>query len=374
MEEKGGIYSLAGFAYQIKVFILQILHLKNNYTLEYETIDDVALKRVTANSIDDYEDNLQSILTTTKRTAFQVKKTDVTNSVAKKVIKNWLLADRDDNEIDDFVLVTDRKTDNIFCDLEIDEIFSDINLSTGSKSIDAKIRLLGYSEHDLKEKIKEIISKAKIKIYEDIDKEIIESYSDFFISPAVTDATYFLRIKELIQQVTVEILDVVLEGKPYELSYEKVCEMKNDIISKITDEKWEPSFSEFRKLRKINLEDLAVIKSREYLQLLQCSSLSQSDRARHLQFGEYYVNCKRTYFERGMKNMVDDLENTAYDNFCDVKMELRNKSADSPDNRLFETKAKSNSKAVDEQIKYGVCINLTSESTDESIQISWKDD
>ena len=55
-------------------------------------------------------------------------------------------------------------------------------------------------------------------------------------------------------------------------------------------------------------------------------------------------------------------------------MELRNKSADSPDNRLFETKAKSNSKAVDEQIKYGVCINLTSESTDESIQISWKDD
>ena len=75
-----------------------------------------------------------------------------------------------------------------------------------------------------------------------------------------------------------------------------------------------------------------------------------------------------------MDDIVDVLENTAYDNFCDVKMELRNRSADTPDNRLVETKAKSNSKATDEQIKYGVCINLTSEDTDESIQISWKDD
>lgn len=75
-----------------------------------------------------------------------------------------------------------------------------------------------------------------------------------------------------------------------------------------------------------------------------------------------------------MASLVDDLENTAYDNFCDVKMELRSRSEDTPDNRLIETKLKSNSKAVDEQIRYGVCINLTSEDTDESIQISWKDE
>lgn len=75
-----------------------------------------------------------------------------------------------------------------------------------------------------------------------------------------------------------------------------------------------------------------------------------------------------------MAFLVEDIENTAYDNFCDAKMELRNRVEDTPDNRLIETKSKSNSKAVDEQIRYGVCINLTSEDTDESIQISWKDD
>lgn len=39
MGDNGGIYSLVGFAYQIKVFVLSVLELKNGYTLEYETID-----------------------------------------------------------------------------------------------------------------------------------------------------------------------------------------------------------------------------------------------------------------------------------------------------------------------------------------------
>lgn len=64
MDDKGGIYSLAGFAYQMKVFILQVLQLKEGHKLEYETIDDVALK-MEAEKIDDHEDRLCSILTTT---------------------------------------------------------------------------------------------------------------------------------------------------------------------------------------------------------------------------------------------------------------------------------------------------------------------
>ena len=53
-----------------------------------------------------------------------------------------------------------------------------------------------------------------------------------------------------------------------------------------------------------------------------------------------------------MAFLVEDIENTAYDNFCDAKMELRNRVEDTPDNRLIETKSKSNSKAADKQIRY----------------------
>ena len=66
MCDNGGIYSLAGFAYQMKVFILQILQLQRGNVLEYETIDDVALK-MTADNIDKHEDQLCSVLTTTSK-------------------------------------------------------------------------------------------------------------------------------------------------------------------------------------------------------------------------------------------------------------------------------------------------------------------
>lgn len=374
MGDNGGIYSLAGFAYQIKVFVLNVLELKNGYTLEYETIDDVALK-MAADKLDEHEDDLCSIFTATSRRAIQVKKTQVTNSIAKKVVKNWILADKNNADIEQFVLVTDREVDmDVFVDLDVDEIFKEVNAATGNKSIDAKVKKIGYTETELKQKVRDIVSMSSIQKYENIDTEIENKFNDFFIRYGVSEATYYIRIKEFLQQITVEILDAVGNGQPYLLTYESMSKIKNRIVTNYTDEKWEPSFSQFRRLKKVNLEDLAVIKSREYRQLKTCESLKEEDIYRHLQWGEYYVNSKRGYYERGMAFLVEDIENTAYDNFCDAKMELRNRVEDTPDNRLIETKSKSNSKAVDEQIRYGVCINLTSEDTDESIQISWKDD
>ena len=374
MGDNGGIYSLAGFAYQIKVFVLNVLELKNGYTLEYETIDDVALK-MAADKLDEHEDDLCSIFTATSRRAIQVKKTQVTNSIAKKVVKNWILADKNNADIEQFVLVTDREVDmDVFVDLDVDEIFKEVNAATGNKSIDAKVKKIGYTETELKQKVRDIVSMSSIQKYENIDTEIENKFNDFFIRYGVSEATYYIRIKEFLQQITVEILDTVGNGQPYILTYESMSKIKNRIVTNYTDEKWEPSFSQFRRLKKVNLEDLAVIKSREYRQLKTCESLKEEDIYRHLQWGEYYVNSKRGYYERGMAFFVEDIENTAYDNFCDAKMELRNRVEDTPDNRLIETKSKSNSKAVDEQIRYGVCINLTSEDTDESIQISWKDD
>jgi hypothetical protein len=372
--DNGGIYSLAGFAYQIKVFVLNVLELKNGYTLEYETIDDVALK-MSADKLDEHEDDLCSIFTATSRRAIQVKKTQVTNSIAKKVVKNWILADKNNADIEQFVLVTDREVDmDVFVDLDVDEIFKEVNAATGNKSIDAKVKKIGYTETELKQKVRDIVSMSSIQKYENIDTEIENKFNDFFIRYGVSEATYYIRIKEFLQQITVEILDAVGNGQPYLLTYESMSKIKNRIVTNYTDEKWEPSFSQFRRLKKVNLEDLAVIKSREYRQLKTCESLKEEDIYRHLQWGEYYVNSKRGYYERGMAFLVEDIENTAYDNFCDAKMELRNRVEDTPDNRLIETKSKSNSKAADEQIRYGVCINLTSEDTDESIQISWKDD
>lgn len=373
MDENGGICSLAGFAYQIKVFVLQVPELKYGYTLEYETIDDIALK-IEADKLDDHEDDFCSIFTATSRKAIQVKKTQVTKSVAKKVVKNWILADKNHANIEQFVLVTDREVDTgVFVDLDVDEIFNDVNVATGSRSIDAKIKKIGYTETELKQKVRDIVSVTSIEKYEKIDTEIENKFNDFFIRYGVSEATYYMRIKEFLMQVTLKILEAVGKGQPYLLTYDSMSKIKNSIITNFTEDNWEFSFSEFRKLNKAKMEDLATVKTREYRQLIACESLTERDIFRHLLWGEYYVNSKRGYYELGKDSFVEDIENTAYDNFCDAMMELRNRKEDTPDNRLIETKSKSNSKALNEQIRYGVCIDLTSEHTDKSIQISWKD-
>ena len=157
MGDNGGIYSLAGFAYQIKVFVLNVLELKNGYTLEYETIDDVALK-MAADKLDEHEDDLCSIFTATSRRAIQVKKTQVTNSIAKKVVKNWILADKNNADIEQFVLVTDREVDmDAFVDLDVDEIFKEVNK-------------IGYTEAELKQKVRDIVSMSSIQKYRNFEK------------------------------------------------------------------------------------------------------------------------------------------------------------------------------------------------------------
>ena len=40
-----GIYSLAGFAYQIKVFVYYLSQLREGYSIGYETYDDVSLHK-----------------------------------------------------------------------------------------------------------------------------------------------------------------------------------------------------------------------------------------------------------------------------------------------------------------------------------------
>lgn len=50
-----------------------------------------------------------------------------------------------------------------------------------------------------------------------------------------------------------------------------------------------PIYSEFKKLNKIDFNDLKIAKSREYKQLLACK-MPQNMIEAHLQYGSYYQN------------------------------------------------------------------------------------
>ena len=371
MDDKSGIYSLGGFAYQIRVFAILLPLLRSGDSLGFEAIDDVS----TDMTPDNWGDSDDSILSCHGLTAIQVKKTDVTATLAKKVLKNWIKIKIEHVTVNAFVLYTDRQntSSTVFSNLDADEIIKEIEETTSTRSIDAQIKSFGKTEEELRTLITAIISNIKVKIYGATDEDIKDNYEEFFARPAVTEFVYVTRINQLLMTITDEIIQAILQGNPYTLEWTHLAVLQNKYIQDITDEHMEPSYSEFRKLRKINLGDIAISGSREYQQLCECD-LDEGGIVRHLMYDYYYKDCKMRYFELGKDSLVDDLEVTAHDNFCDTKDELSASNSDSPKNRLNRTKEKSNARAINEQIKYGVCIDLTKAETSDELKISWKDE
>ncbi len=103
-----GLNSLSGFSYQIKVFILKMTQLKENQQVEFETLDDVATRSLSAdNTVTDFCIKRYVAAESSGIEVFQVKQTDVTKSVARKVLYNWLLAYNENSDITSFHLYVD---------------------------------------------------------------------------------------------------------------------------------------------------------------------------------------------------------------------------------------------------------------------------
>lgn len=64
--DKSGINSLGGFAYQIKVFVSYMLSMDENMQAEFETVDDVSIKKITPDTIDDNEDKFRNLIVSPK--------------------------------------------------------------------------------------------------------------------------------------------------------------------------------------------------------------------------------------------------------------------------------------------------------------------
>ena len=79
-----GLNSLSGFSYQIKVFILKMTQLKENQQVEFETLDDVTTRSLSAdNKVTDFCIKRYVAAESSGIEVFQVKQTDVTKSVAR---------------------------------------------------------------------------------------------------------------------------------------------------------------------------------------------------------------------------------------------------------------------------------------------------
>lgn len=373
----GGLFSLSGFAYQIRVFVHYLPSLKDGMQLEFETLDDISIKKFDINNIQEYCDNTVNLIKeSSKSTAVQVKRTKITLDVAKKVLYNWLLLERVNKNIIGYVLAVDepnKPSQSIF-NIPHQDLFNEIiNSKRKSSALISKVKnaYAGYFNlfESTYDKIK---ANLLINTYSDIDRDIEIAYSTLFHKPAVTEPVFRARIRELLTHYTSEIISSANQWKPYICDFAKFyCQIEN-IIKRFDDVNHIPQYCNFKNIHTINFYDLAIAHSRECLQLKACSS-DQKFWEKYLMQGLYYNDLRLYCLENNQQGTVSNLEITAHDNFSISKEVLKQNGQDLPINRLNNTTSKSNSYAANEQIRSGVAIHLTKETIEKDMQISWED-
>lgn len=370
MGNNSGINSLAGFSYQMKVFILKSATLNENEKIEFETIDDIALKKVEYNDLDNqdalvYQEN--------KMIAVQVKKTNITSSVLEKVLYNWLLLK--DEKIDEYYLITDYDYGNqdMMSTISFEDLYNKVKESNMKENaLISKIKRNYKNDKNLfLEDCNNIKNKYHFENIEDIDEKIYIKYKTIFRKAAIADNTYERRICRFLEIVTYEILEQISLKKPYILDYDSFIKIIEKVSEDITDEHFTSDYALFKK-NNSEFNELMISNSREYFQLTRCK-LPKDLIIDNLCRETFYKNFKYRNLESGKYSIINNIEETSYYNFKMIKTKLQIEQNDKPENRFFKFYEQGNSYADSAELKMGSGIYLTREEEVEK-QISWEDE
>ncbi len=374
--DKSGINSLGGFVFQIDTFIYYALNLNPSESLEYETIEDVSIRK--QDELDKKEDSFRTkLITSESYKAIQVKRTDITNEVAERVLMNWILLENSGLNIDKYILWGDKSYSNNGNIKNIDNnaLHEKIkeNTDRSSKSIAKQIKDLFAKDYEnFNTIVNNIKSKHEFIENESITDTLIEAAKDVFHKDGVFNPVYIARINALRSRLSFEILQAIKNKTSYKLDYTTIRKMIVDITQTITNDYPIISFAEHKKLHPIHINEIEHL--REVQQLRHCK-LSDNEVIRRMFKCNYYHDYQFQLKEQARISEKEDIEATAFDNFEEVKEQLSRHGKDDPYERLTQTEAKENSSCHNQHIRKGVCIYLTKDSSiTAEKQISWKDD
>lgn len=249
--DSSGIFSLSGFSFQIRVFVCYMLTLKEGMQIEFETIDDVNIGKIKHNEIDNFDDNyVNRIVGTNTNIAVQVKRTSITESSAIKILLNWILLESSEHVITKYVLFTDAEYENvdILFSKSAQEQFEFIKESTkSSRATITKVKKMYRKFEDFEKIYNSIKDKYEFISIENIDGKIDENCSEHFRKAGINKVVYYDRIKELLQHITVQIMESINNKEPYILCYPEFMTLIEDICSRMTEQLTLPHYSDFKK-------------------------------------------------------------------------------------------------------------------------------
>lgn len=377
--DKSGLYSLGGFAFQIKVFFLYALQLSTKESFaEFETLDDVAIKKPA--DIQNKDTSYISKISNSKHVyqIVQVKKTKLNQTKIMDILLNWLIAYNTYSNIENYILFTEKSNDNknIVNGIKIKQLYLyAINKEVKRKtSIAGRIQNLYKGDGKYKlfiEHFKSIKSKILFLGDDNIDAEIKEAAAIHFKRGAVAKEIYCARLQSALEEITVRIIEKASEGKPFLINQDEFNQISENIIHYTNEEMPIPlSYSEFAS--KNNIDINSYKEKREYKQLNYCG-LPTTAIKRNLQYCCYYSDFRYRLLAINKHRKISDLELQSYENFEDAKSFLQVKNIDKPINRLEKTQEKQNDYTPKKELSHGSYIYLTQSNIGNN-QISWKDE
>lgn len=376
MSNNPGIVSLGGYAYQIKIFISLLPYIQENDTVEFETLDDIAISESNIDSKSEYLCTTQNDFQNNSYTAIQVKKTKISKASLKKVWYNWILAYNAHRSLDNFELRYDKSLNPSF-DLYLlssNELFQIIsNSSTKKSSLESKVKQIYKEQSNFESDFSYIKDHSRTIAIENIDQKIYTDYKKIFHWTNELKETYQLRIEELCKTIQNLILTAIENKQHYICSYNDFYNIVDKIVDRITKKAYTPDYALFSSTINLTLENEKIINSREFKQLHACE-ISENSIRLYLTNQLYYNDYRYRSLSNLKADKIENTEITAYENFSNVVERLKHKNTDNPFDRLDLTTSQSNVLAPDEQIRKGVCIHLTEDGIEDRKQISWSDE
>ena len=372
-----GLSSLSGFSYQIKVFILRLTQLQQGQRVEFETLDDVAVRSLS--SKDSISDSCfkWKVDETSSIEVFQVKQTNVSESVRRQVLYNWLLAYNQKPDIAKFTLYVAQGysiNEKAFTNDSEKEYQTIIESNKAVTALVSRVKQI-YKDDlaKFKRDYQTICSKSTIERLGDIDELIAEQLiTPFHATAADIGKTYFeKRIAELFTRICARIMGCAGQRSPYVCVHAEYMQLCEEICKDISPTQYTPDYEAFRQV--FSQDDLTseITNSREYRQLRYCK-LSNSEILDHLSWEQYYQSIRQHYLADAKKEAISKTESIAHQNHKDVVYELQDENKDTPRLRLIKTKRCEISTLHDEFSRWGTYIFLT--QNDLPNKISWKDE
>lgn len=359
-EYNPGIEALSGYYYQIKTFVSFLANISDGQNGGYEYCDDIAI-------CDDKESSCNINLNRRKK-LFQVKKTNVDENTARKVLYNWLLAE----DADEYNLIVAPKyicKDDVITKTDINELYKSL-CKTDGMSLQTKV-YNKYKENNKKdifsEKVEHIRSHYLLIPDYNCDEKIFENFKTHFHYTS-DDFLYQKRIAKFVEKINTLVLESVHNKEPYVISFTELNAIIENVCMDISEDNYEIDYDLFCDYHPISLSDKKIQNSREYIQLEYCN-LSKSMILNRLKDKLYYLDFQAYWLERNKTTKINSIENSAVSNYEDTLVELGND--DSPVNRYSTTIKKEISNTNNKMQSNGVYISLTQE-TDK--RISWKDE